>query len=73
MLGQSIYIKSRRSGQLTLVWEMGGDRRGGSWERVCWVTEGKGKGKWCVFQLGRDRKRMFVSVYISVCLCFIYL
>ncbi|TNN37684.1 hypothetical protein EYF80_052154 [Liparis tanakae] len=32
VLGQSLYIKSRRPGQLTLVWEMGGDKRGGSWE-----------------------------------------
>uniref|UniRef100_A0AAV2MQW1 Uncharacterized protein n=1 Tax=Knipowitschia caucasica TaxID=637954 RepID=A0AAV2MQW1_KNICA len=32
MLGQSLYIKSRGPGQLTLVWEMGGDKRGGSWE-----------------------------------------
>ena len=30
MLGQSLYIKSCGPGQLTLVWEMGGDKRGGS-------------------------------------------
>lgn len=74
MLGQSLYIKSRRPGQLTLVWEMGGDKRGGSWECVCWVTEGKRKGKCvCVFVLRRDRERMFVSVCASVYLCFICL
>ncbi|CAB1454964.1 unnamed protein product [Pleuronectes platessa] len=28
MLGQSLYIKSCWPGQLTLVWEMGGDKRG---------------------------------------------
>lgn len=63
MLGQSLYIKSHRPGQLTLVWEMGGDKRGGSWWSVRWVTEGKGKGKClCMFVLQRDRERMFVSV-----------
>lgn len=47
MLGQSLYIKNCRSGQLTLVWS--GDKRGGSQECVCWVTEGKQKGKYvCV-------------------------
>lgn len=69
MLGQSLYIKSCKPGQLTLVWEMGGDKRGGSWECVCWVTEGKRKGK-CVcvwgFKLQKDRESMFVSASAPV-------
>ena len=70
MLGQSLYIKSRRPGQLTLVWEMGGDKRGGSCDCVCWVTEGKGKGKCvCVCLCCRDMERMFVSACVFHCVC----
>lgn len=68
MLGQNLYIKSRRPGQLTLVWEMGGDKRGGSWECVCWVTEGKGKGKCvCVCVCVSAGKRWGKNVCQCVC------
>lgn len=72
MLGQSLYIKSCKPGQLTLVWEMGGDKRGGSWECVCWVTEGKRKGKCvCVCEGLSCRKigKACLSVQVLQCLC----
>lgn len=70
MLGQSLYIKSRRPGQLTLVWEMGGDKRGGSWECVCWVAEGKGKGECvCACLSCREIGKKCLSVCVFKCVC----